>query len=82
MDSARNRWPWLAVNRGTAFIASSVIGAFEHTIQQLVGLAALMPIVASIGGNTGNQTVALVVRGLALGQITATSAWHLLRKEK
>jgi magnesium transporter len=65
-DSARNRWPWLAVNLGTAFIASRVIGAFEGTIQQLVALAALMPIVASIGGNTGNQTVALVVRGLAL----------------
>ena len=69
-DSARNRWPWLAVNLATAFIASRVIGAFESTIQQLVALAALMPIVASIGGNTGNQTVALVVRGLALDQIT------------
>ena len=81
VDSARNRWPWLAVNLATAFIASRVIGAFEHTIQQLVALAALMPIVASIGGNTGNQTVALVVRGLALGQVTENSAWHLLRKE-
>jgi magnesium transporter len=80
-DSARNRWPWLAVNLATAFIASRVIGAFEHTIQQLVALAALMPIVASVGGNTGNQTVALVVRGLALDQITATSGWYLLRKE-
>ena len=56
--SARNRWPWLCVNLVTAFIASRVIGAFEGTIQQLVALAALMPIVASIGGNTGNQTVA------------------------
>jgi magnesium transporter len=80
-DSARNRWPWLAVNLATAFIASRVIGAFESTIQQLVALAALMPIVASIGGNTGNQTIALVVRGLALDQITRASAWHLLRKE-
>jgi magnesium transporter len=80
-DSARNRWPWLAVNLATAFIASRVIGAFEGTIQELVALAALMPIVASIGGNTGNQTVALVVRGLALDQITGASAWHLLRKE-
>ena len=80
-DSARNRWPWLVVNLATAFIASRVIGAFESTIQQLVALAALMPIVASIGGNTGNQTVALVVRGLALDQIRASSAWHLLRKE-
>jgi magnesium transporter len=73
IDSARNRWPWLAVNLATAFVASRVIGAFEHTIQQIVALAALMPIVASIGGNTGNQTVALVVRGLALDQITAAS---------
>jgi magnesium transporter len=80
-DSARNRWPWLAVNLVTAFIASRVIGAFESTIQQLVALAALMPIVASIGGNTGNQTVALVVRGLALEQITVRSWWYLLRKE-
>jgi magnesium transporter len=80
-DSARNRWPWLAVNLATAFVASRVIGAFESTIQQLVALATLMPIVASIGGNTGNQTVALVVRGLALDQIRTTSAWHLLRKE-
>jgi magnesium transporter len=81
LDSARNRWPWLAVNLATAFLASRVIGAFEGTIEQLVALAALMPIVASIGGNTGNQTVALVVRGLALDKITASSTWHLLRKE-
>jgi magnesium transporter len=80
-DSARNRWPWLIVNLATAFIASRVIGAFESTIQQLVALATLMPIVASIGGNTGNQTVALVVRGLALDQIRVSSAWHLVRKE-
>lgn len=80
-DSARNRWPWLAVNLATAFIASRVIGAFEGTIQQIVALAALMPIVASVGGNTGNQTVALVVRGLALDQIQVRSWRHLLRKE-
>jgi magnesium transporter len=81
LDSARNRWPWLAVNLGTAFIASQVIGMFEGTIAQLVPLAALMPIVASIGGNTGNQTVALVVRGLALDQLRIGNARHLLRKE-
>jgi magnesium transporter len=81
LDSARNRWPWLAVNLATAFIASRVIGGFESTIQQIVSLAALMPIVASIGGNTGNQTVALVVRALALDQLQAGSVWHLLRKE-
>ena len=61
--SARNRWPWLCVNMVTAFLASRVIGAFEGTIQHLVALAALMPIVASVGGNTGNQTIAVVIRG-------------------
>ena len=80
-DSARNRWPWLAVNLCTAFVASRIIGAFEDTIQQIVALAALMPIVASIGGNTGNQTMALVVRGLALDQLKAGSGGYLLRKE-
>jgi magnesium transporter len=80
-ESAKNRWPWLFLNLITAFIASRVIGAFEHTIQQLVALAALMPIVASVGGNTGNQTIALVIRGLALGQIQESHAWHLVRKE-
>jgi magnesium transporter len=81
LDSARNRWPWLAVNLATAFVASRVIGAFEHAIHQLVALATLMPIVASIGGNTGNQTVALVVRGIAVDQIRPGSERHLLRKE-
>ena len=57
-DSARNRGPWLAINLVTAFITSRVIGQFEGIIQQLAALAALMPIVASIGGNTGNQTMA------------------------
>jgi magnesium transporter len=80
-DSARNRWPWLFVNLLTAFFASRVIGAFESTIGQLVALATLMPIVASVGGNTGNQTVALVIRGLALGQLQPGAFGHLIRKE-
>ncbi|GAB3261037.1 magnesium transporter [Chitinimonas naiadis] len=79
--SAKNRWPWLAVNICTAFIASRVIGAFEGTIQHLVALAALMPIVSGIGGNTGTQTVTLVVRGIALGQINPASARRLIIKE-
>ena len=79
--SARNRWGWLALNLLTAFIASRVIGAFEGTIEKLVALAALMPIVASIGGNTGNQTVALTIRGLALDQIQESNVRYLLRKE-
>jgi magnesium transporter len=81
IDSARNRWPWLMVNLLTAFVASRVIGLFEHTIEQLVALATLMPIVASVGGNTGNQTIALVVRGLALDQIQVGNTRYLVRKE-
>ena len=65
--SVKNRWTWLAVNLVTAFIASRVIGAFEHSIAQLVALAALMPIIAGIGGNSGNQTITMIVRALALG---------------
>ncbi len=79
--SARNRWIWLGLNLFTAFIASRVIGVFEGSIAQLSALAALMPIVASIGGNTGNQTVALVIRGLALSQLNASNRGYLLRKE-
>ncbi|HSW12182.1 MAG TPA: magnesium transporter, partial [Solimonas sp.] len=79
--SARRRWPWLAINLATAFVASRVIGAFEDIIGALVALAALMPIVASIGGNTGNQSVALVIRGLALGQLGTHQLRRLLRRE-
>lgn len=80
-DSARNRWLWLSVNLCTAFIASRAIGLFEDTITQIVALATLMPIVAGIGGNSGNQTTMLVVRGLALGEITPDNTWHLIFKE-
>ncbi len=80
-QSVRNRWTWLAVNLITAFIASRVIGLFEHSIAQLVALAALMPIIAGIGGNSGNQTTTMIVRALALGQITRDGARQLLLKE-
>lgn len=80
-ESARNRGPWLAVNLVTAFITSRVIGQFEGLFHQLAALAALMPIVASIGGNTGNQTMALVIRSLATGQLPPQPARRLLRKE-
>lgn len=80
-DSARNRWPWLAVNLVTAFITSRVIGQFEGAITQLAALAALMPIVASIGGNTGNQTMALVIRSLATEQVPLQRARRLVNKE-
>jgi magnesium transporter len=79
--SVKNRWTWLAVNLVTAFIASRVIGVFEHSIAQLVALAALMPIVAGIGGNSGNQTITMIVRALALGQITRDNARKLFVKE-
>ena len=68
-ESARNRWPWLGINLVTAFLASRVIGQFEGSIQQMASLAALMPIVASIGGNTWNQTMALMIRAMAMDQI-------------
>jgi magnesium transporter len=80
-QSGRKRWAWLGLNLLTAFIASRVVGAFEGSIAQLAALAALMPIVASIGGNTGNQTVALVIRALALSQLNRGNLRFLLRKE-
>lgn len=79
--SVRNRWAWLAVNLCTALIASRVIGLFEHAIEQLVALAALMPIVAGIGGNSGNQTITMIVRGIATGQVQVAHGRRLLRKE-
>ena len=79
--SAKNRGPWLALNLCTAFVASRVVGAFEGSIERLAALAALMPIVASIGGNSGNQTTTLIVRSLALGQVSASNARRLLVKE-
>ena len=80
-ESVKNRWSWLAVNLVTAFIASRVIGAFEGSIEKLVALAALMPIVAGIGGNSGNQTITMIVRAMALGQVQIEQARQLMRKE-
>ena len=79
--SVQNRWTWLALNLVTAFIASRVIGLFEGSIEKLVALAALMPIIAGIGGNSGNQTITMIVRALALGQINAGNARKLFAKE-
>lgn len=80
-DSARNRWLWLGVNLCTAFFASSVIGVFEGVIERVVALAALMPIVAGIAGNSGNQTMTLFIRSLALGQVTGGTVRRLFVKE-
>jgi magnesium transporter len=79
--SAQNRWLWLAVNLGTAFFASRVIGLFEGTIERLVALATLMPIVAGIAGNSANQTTTLIIRSLALGQATPGNAQRMVLKE-
>ncbi|MDP3845347.1 MAG: magnesium transporter [Pseudomonas sp.] len=79
--SVRNRWAWLALNLITAFIASRVIGLFDGSIEKLVALAALMPIVAGIGGNSGNQTITMIVRAMALDQMGAGNTSRLVRKE-
>ena len=79
--SAKNRWMWLGLNLITAFIASRVIGIFENTIVQLVALATLMPIVASVGGNTGNQTVALMIRALTLNKVNNSNFLNFFSKE-
>ncbi len=81
LTSTRRRAVWLGVNLLTALLASWVIGLFEGTIQQFVALAVLMPIVASMGGIAGTQTLTLVIRGIALGQISASNARRLFTKE-
>ncbi len=79
--SVQNRWAWLAINLVTAIVASRVIGLFEGSIEKIVALAALMPIVAGIGGNSGNQTTTMIVRGLALGQVASHNMHSLITKE-
>ncbi len=79
--SVQNRWAWLAINLVTALVASRVIGLFENSIEKIVALAALMPIVAGIGGNSGNQTTTMIVRGLALGQVSTHNMQSLITKE-
>lgn len=79
--SARRRSLWLGVNLATAFLAAWVAGLFEATLEQIVILAILMPVVPSMGGIAGTQTLILITRGIALGQIESTNARWLLRKE-
>ncbi len=81
MKSARRRALWLGINLFTAFLASWVIGNFQATLEQVVALAVLMPIVASMGGIAGSQTLIIVIRGLALGQIGSSNARWLMYKE-
>jgi magnesium transporter len=79
--TTRRRAVWLGVNLITAFIASGVIGLFEETITKVVALAVLMPIVASMGGIAGSQTLTLVIRGMAVGQISGANVGWLLNRE-
>lgn len=80
-QTAKRRAVWLGINLITAFIASAVIGMFEGTIEQVVALAVLMPIVASMGGIAGSQTLTLVIRGMAVGQISSSNLKWLLNRE-
>ena len=80
-QSSKNRAVWLGINLVTAFLASWFIGLFEATIQQVVALAVLMPVVASMGGISGSQTITLIIRGLALGQINDANKKDIITKE-
>jgi len=79
--SLRLRLPWLSFNLLTAFLAAAVVGAFESTIARVAALAIFMPVIAGQGGNAGMQTVTIVTRGIALGEVSKGEGWHLLAKE-
>ena len=80
-ESFRTRFPWLAINLGTAFLASSVVRFFEGTIERWAALAVFMPIVAGMGGNAGTQTLTVFVRGLALGEVDWRSGLKPIRNQ-
>ena len=80
-ESIKSRLPWLVINLITAILAASVVGAFEGTISQVVSLATFMPIVAGMGGNAGTQSLTIIVRGIALGELTGENAWRIFFKE-
>jgi magnesium transporter len=80
-EALRKRLPWLGVNLGTAFVAASVVALFEDTISRVTALAVFMPIVAGMGGNAATQTLTVIVRGLALGELSWTNARKVLLKE-
>ena len=80
-EAWRKRLPWLAVNLATAALAALVVQRFETTIDRVVALAAFMTIVASMGGNAATQTLTVIVRGIALGELTWGNSWRALRKE-
>jgi magnesium transporter len=80
-EALRKRLPWLGINLATAFVAASVVALFEGTIEQVTALAVFMPIVAGMGGNAGTQTLTVIVRGLALGELSWGNARKALGKE-
>lgn len=80
-SKVKNRYKWLIINLGTAFLAAAVVGLFEETLSQLVVLAIYMPIVAGMGGNAATQTLAVIVRGIAVGEITLKSGFPTIFKE-
>ena len=80
-DSLRKRVPWLEVNLATAFLAASVVALFEGRIKDLPALAVFMPVVAGMGGNAATQTLTVIVRGIALGELTAANVRKALLKE-
>lgn len=81
IETTKQRFPWLAVNLVTAILASLVISLFEETIAVLVALAVLMPIVASMGGNAGTQSLTVAVRALATRDLTTANVWRVIKKE-
>ncbi|MDE4173545.1 magnesium transporter [Phaeobacter sp. PT47_59] len=81
INTTKRRFPWLAVNLVTAVLASMVIALFEATIAQFVALAVLMPIVASMGGNAGTQSLTVAVRALATRDLTGSNVWRVIRRE-
>lgn len=81
VTSVKKRLPWLFINLGTAFLAAFTVGLFEDVISQVVALAAAMPIVAGMGGNAGTQTLSLVIRSIALGEVRLKKNWKLVFKE-
>ena len=80
-EALKKRLPWLGINLVTAFLAASVVAAFESTISQATALAVFMPIVAGMGGNAATQTLTVIVRGLALGELSWANARKALFKE-
>ncbi|MDF2811298.1 MAG: magnesium transporter, partial [Microvirga sp.] len=81
ITTQRSRFPWLFANMCTAIIAANVIGAFSESLEHMVALAVLMPVVASMGGNAGTQTMTVAVRALATRELGRSNAWRIIRRE-